>query len=154
MAAENQFLVVSSQDDDGIDHFIEGETRLEIIKKLYAGQTLHSICKELRIKREAIDAEVRTSQRFKAAFQWALEACGDVMAETALATVVAAKETKGDIEERKLALRQAIEEAKMLTWMADRTSLMYQRRASKDAAKRPPRAFESNVPAAEIPESS
>ncbi|MCY4375184.1 MAG: hypothetical protein OXC31_15605 [Spirochaetaceae bacterium] len=137
--------------------------KLEIVNRIYNGETLLSICKDKLLDRAVVDLELRFDKDFADAMQQAQLGFGDTCAERAQAVVLSAgrefypeRQQNGKphplagqpipLEERIFRLRHAKLVADNEWRLADRTSRTYRPKQAEKPVARPPTTMEMGMP--------
>ena len=131
-----------------------------LIERMYDGETLLVVCRELQIKRYQVDLEYRNDRAFKDALDSAFRALGDIKAEGALEALKMAgvrsesrlladgttEEIALTMDERKFLLNHAKLNADYHRWFAERISDRYKPKSPEKADKKKPKKMQMHVP--------
>ena len=153
----NSLVQVIPEKQVGSDHLPES-VKENLIERMYDGETLLVVCRELNIKRYQVDLAYRNDGAFKDALDSAFRALGDIKAEGALEALKMAgvpsesrllpDGTKEEItlDERKFLLTHAKLNADYHRWFAERISDRYKPKSPEKADKKKPKMMQTNIP--------
>ena len=155
----NSLVRVIPEKQVGSDRLPES-VKENLIERMYDGETLLVVCRELDIKRYRVDLEYRNDGAFKDALDSAFRALGDIKAEGALEALkmagvrsesrLLADGTKEEItltmDERKFLLNHAKLNADYHRWFAERISDRYKPKSPEKSDKKKPKRMQTNIP--------